>query len=97
MIAYTPDLMSAIQLGVKYDGIIISHERAGFKINGTKAKYWQRFTDKPAEGRDQAEFISFTQALSGFRLAAGNDWASLEIHLQSNYMPDMDTLITCRQ
>ena len=93
MLAYTPNVLAACQLAVKYDSIINSHERAGFEINGTRATYWQRFIDKPAAGREQADFISFALALNGFRLAGGTDWAPLEIHLQSDASPNFDTLL----
>jgi AraC-like DNA-binding protein len=93
MIAYTPDVLTAIQMAVKYDRVVFSHERAGFEINGTKAKYWQRFIDKPAIGREQADFINFALAINGFRLAAGSDWAPLEIHFQSNCAPDLDRIL----
>ena len=93
MIAYAPNVLAACQLGVKYGNVICSHERAGFKINGTRATYWQRFIDKPTIGREQADFISFIQALDGFRIAGGADWAPLEIHLQSDTSPNFDTLL----
>ena len=93
MIAYTPDVLTAIQTAVKYDGVVLSHERAGFEINGTKTKYWQRFTDKQSRGREQADFLSFTLAIKGFQLAAGKDWAPLEIHLQSYTAPGLDALL----
>ncbi|MDW3095038.1 MAG: AraC family transcriptional regulator [Gammaproteobacteria bacterium] len=93
MIAYRPNVYSAIQLAVKYDGVIATNEQAGFEINGIKSKYWQRFTDSQSNGREQADFISFALALKGFQLAAGNDWAPLEIHLQSNTSPNLDVLL----
>jgi len=93
MIAYTPDMLTAIQAAVKYDGVVISHERAGFEINGVKTKYWQYFSDRQTSGREQADFLSFALAIKGFQLAAGNDWAPLEIHLQSHVVPDLDILL----
>lgn len=94
MIAYAPDLLSACQLGVKYDRVVNSHERAGFEIMGTKAKYWQRFIDKPGPGREQAVFIDFALAINGFRLAGGESWVPLEVHLQSDIAPNFDALLT---
>jgi len=93
MIAYAPNVLAACQLASKYGNVINSHERAGFEINGTTATYWQRFIDRPSVGREQADFISFTQALDGFRLAGGADWAPLEIHLQSDTSPNFDTVL----
>ena len=93
MIAYTPDVLTAIQTAVKYDCVVMSHERAGLEINGTKTKYWQRFTDNQTKGREQADFLSFTLAIKGFQLAAGKNWAPLEIHLQSDTAPNLDALL----
>ena len=35
-IAYTPDLLTAIQMAVRHDGVVMSHEQAGFEIMGKK-------------------------------------------------------------
>lgn len=93
MIASTPDILTAIQTAVKYDAVVLSHEQAGFEINGNTAKYWQRFTDQQTRGREQADFLSFALAIKGFQLAAGKDWAPLEIHLQSHSAPNLDVLL----
>ncbi len=93
MIAYTPDILTAIQAAVKYDSVVMTHEQAGFEICGNKTKYWQRFTDRQNNGREQADFLSFSLALKGFQLAAGNDWAPLEIHFQSQIAPNLDILL----
>lgn len=93
MIAFTPDILSAIQLSIKHEGVVLTHEKAGLEINGNKAKYWQRFTDKQTNGREQADFLSFALAIKGFQLAAGNHWVPLEIHLQSHVAPNLDNLL----
>lgn len=93
MIAYTPDLLTAAQTGVKYQGVLLSHEQAGFEINGSKAKYWHRFTDRDCNGRVQSDFIDFALLIKGVQLAAGKDWAPLEIHLQSKTAPNLDKLL----
>lgn len=93
MIAYTPDVLSAVQLAVKYDNIVNTHERASLSIKGKTAIYRQCFTDHPKKGREQADFISFAMAINGFRLAAGDKWAPLEIHLQSQTAPNLDLLL----
>lgn len=93
MIAYTPDVLTAIQTAVKYDSVVMSHERAGFEISGNNTKYWQRFTDRQNNGREQADFLSFSLAIKGLQLAAGNDWAPLEIHFQSHIAPNLDILL----
>lgn len=93
MIAFTPDILSSLQLAVQYDGVVMSHERAGYNVNGVTTTYWQRFTDQTTKGREQADFLSFALAIKGFQLAAGNDWAPLEIHLQSSTAPNLDVLL----
>lgn len=92
MIAHTPDILSALQLGTQYGGVVLSQEHVGFEINGSTTTYWQRFSDKPAIGRAHADFVSFALAVKGFQLAAGPDWAPLEVHLQSHTAPNLDIL-----
>lgn len=93
MVAYTPDVLSALQLATQYSGVTLSHERAGFEINGTTTTYWQRFIDQPAIGRQHADFVSFALAVKGFQLSTGPDWQPLEIHLQSHTAPNLDILL----
>lgn len=93
MVAYTPDILSALKLATQFSSVVLSHERAGFEINGTTTTYWQRFTDQPAIGREHADFVSFALAVKGFQLTAGPDWAPLEIHLQSHTAPNLDILL----
>lgn len=93
MISFTPDVLAAIQMAVKYESVVMSHERAGYEITGATTKYWQRFIDHPANGREQADFLSFALAINGFRIAVGDKWAPLEIHLQSEIAPNLDRLL----
>jgi len=93
MISFTPDVLTAIQMAVKYDGVVMSQERAGYEVNGTTTKYWQRFIDHSADGREQADFLSFALAINGLRIAGGDEWAPLEIHLQSEIAPNLDRLL----
>lgn len=93
MIAYTPDVLAALKMAVQYDSVVLSHESAGYDINGVTTTYWQRFSDNPTKGRDQADFLSFALAIKGFQLAAGKNWAPLEVHLQSNTAPNLDVLL----
>lgn len=93
MIAHTPDVLTAIQTAVKYDSVVLSNEQAGFEINGNTARYWQRFTDQHSKGKEQVDYLSFALAIKGFQIAAGKDWAPLEIHLQSHIAPNLDILL----
>lgn len=93
MIAYTPNILTAIKMAVRHDGVVMSHEQAGFEINGKKTIYWQRFTDQHIKGREQVDYLNFALAIKGFQLAAGKDWAPLEIHLQSHVSPNLDVLL----
>lgn len=89
MIAYTPDLLNACQLaslGVP----ILTNERIQFSVYGNRAVVSQHFVDPVTDGWDQANVISFAYMLDGFRLACGENWAPLEVHLQNLVMPDLD-------
>jgi len=93
MIAYAPDLLAACQLATKYDDIINTHERAGFKINGNQTTYWQYFIDEPRKERKQLVFIDLALVINSLFLALGKDWAPTEIYIQSNTAPNLDSLL----
>ena len=94
IITYAPDLLSALILAEKYGSITNTHERAGFFIDGNTTTYWQKFVDDPRQkGWDQAVYIDLALAIKGFQIAAGNDRAPLEIHLQSQTCPNLDVLL----
>lgn len=93
MVVYTPDVFGACQLAVRYDNIINSHERASLTIDGEKVIYRPCFADHRQKRSEQADFISFALAINGFRLAGGDKWPPLEIHLQSEHPPNLDFLL----
>lgn len=93
MIAYAPDILTACQRAEQYDSVVLTHEHAGFDINAENTTYWQYFDDEPIEGREQADFVSLALAVNGFQLAAGDTWAPLEIHIQSNVAPNLDRIL----
>jgi len=93
MIACAPDLLAACQLATKYDDIINTHERAGFEIDGNKTTYWQYFIDEPKKERKQLVFIDLALVINSLFLATGNDWAPMEIYIQSNSAPNLDVLL----
>ncbi len=94
MIAYAPDLLCALQLADQYGSVVNTHERTGYCIRGNRTTYWQKFVDSPDQpGRDQADHIDLALAINGFQLAAGKDWAPLEIHLQTQTEPNLDVLL----
>ncbi len=94
MIAYAPDLLSALRLADQYGSVVNTHERTGFYIHGNKTTYWQKFIDSPQHaGRDQADHIDLALAINALKLAGGKNWAPLEIHLQSQTPPNLDVLL----
>ena len=92
MITYTPDLLTACQLASKFDNVVNTHERMGYEIDGNKTTYWQYFVDEPTKEREQLVFISLAHVINGLFLATGNDWAPMEIYIQSNSAPNLDRL-----
>lgn len=93
MIAYTPDILTACQKAEKYNGVLLTHEHAGFDVNSQNSIFWQYFDDQPGAGRRQTEFLCLALAINSFQLAAGDSWAPLEIHIQSNRIPNLDKLL----
>jgi len=97
MIAFTPDVLSACQLALKYDNVVQTHERMVLEIDGPVCKVSQYFLDQAQPGREYADYVDFCYMLSGLRLAGGPDWEPLEIHLQSSEAPDFDHLLPRNQ
>ena len=93
MVAFSSNILSALQFVAKYDQVIMSQQRAGFQVNGETSIFWQKYVDTPLPGREQFEFIDLALVLNGFRLAAGPDWEPQEIHLQCDTEPDLDHLL----
>lgn len=94
-VANCADVLSACRLGEKYNSTFLSNEQAGFDVYGKKAMFWHRFIDKQEHtgGVEQLTLVSFSIVLSGLRLAAGKDWAPLEIHLQGKSAPYFDAIL----
>ena len=92
-IAFTPDVLSAAQLAVKYDNVVQTHERMQLEINGPVSNISTRYLDQPQPGREYADYVNFCYLLSGLKLAGGAEWAPLEIRLQSSEAPDFEQLL----
>ena len=93
MVASTPDVLSAARFAEKYDQVLMSNERIQLQINGDRSAIVDRFVDKPSSGREQAEFINVAVIINGLRLAGGDHWSPLEIHLQCKQVPNFDRLL----
>jgi len=92
LITLAPDLLSAIQFGANHTGVLLSNEHIDFEINGAITTFRQRLTDSPSFGREQTDFLLFSLMIRGAQLALGANWIPLEIHFQSNTLPNLESL-----
>jgi len=92
LITLAPDLLSAIQFGANHTGVLLSNEHIGFAINGAITTFRQRLTDSPNFGREQTDFLLFSLMIRDAQLATGRNWVPLEIHFQSNTLPNIESL-----
>ena len=51
LVGYAPDLHTAVQLAVKYNSVLISHEQLGLNIEGAKAVFTSCFLDEAHQGK----------------------------------------------
>ena len=93
-VSFTPDLLAAINCGVKYNKYLMTNERVGLVINGTVSTIRQWYTDKPSPGRAETELLSFCLVLDGIRTAAGSDWSPLASQIQGPEIAGFDSLIS---
>ncbi len=93
IVAYAPDLLSALNIAVNNQGVLLTNEVMSFHIEGPRAVFSQRFTDKDAKGKGQTDFVNLLYVLSALRLALGQHWDPLEIHIQSEQEPCLDGIL----
>ncbi len=92
-VAFTPDVLSACQFAVRFDNVVLTHERMVLEIMGPVSKLSQYFRDQPQPGREFADYVDFCYMLNGVRLGGGAAWEPIEIHLQSQTAPDFEYLL----
>ena len=92
-VAMAPDLLSACELALRFDRVVMTHERMRLTIDGPTSTISQYYLDRPQAGRDYADYVDFCYMLNGLKLAGGPRWEPLEIHLQSATAPDFDRLL----
>ncbi len=92
-VAFTPDLLAAINYAIKYDHLLLSNERVGLDINGAVTTIRQWYTDTPVPGRAETELLSFCLMIDGVGIAAGSDWLPLSIQIQGPEIASFDSLV----
>lgn len=91
--AFTPDLLAACRLAEEHDQVIFTHERMSLTIHGQYSKFSSYFVDEPLPGRELFELLNLALILNGFRLACGQHWLPLEIHLQHDNTSYLDAFL----
>ncbi|MEH6557354.1 MAG: helix-turn-helix domain-containing protein [Oceanicoccus sp.] len=93
MVAYAPDLLSAMQLAISSQGVAFTNETLSLVINGSKATFSQQFTDGYCQGKPEVDYVNFMLILNGIRLALGDNWDPLELHIQSRQELDLTGIL----
>ena len=93
-VAFTPDLLAAINSGIKYNKYLMSNERVELVIDGPVSTLRQWYTDEPIPGRAETELLSFCLLVDGIRIAAGSDWSPLAIQIQGPEIAGFDSLVS---
>ena len=92
--AFAPDLLSAARFAEKNVSTVMTHERLQLEINGPSCKVSQWYVDAPRPGRGYLDHLDLCYLVNGFRIAMGPDWNPLEIHMQSEVVPDFENLFS---
>lgn len=82
MIGSMPDLLSVLQIGCKYNHLLVSNEQTFFTINGDKSCFKIRINEHLTLGHKLAIMISMLIIVNGIQVITGKDWIPLEIHYQ---------------
>lgn len=93
IIALAPNFLSACQFAIKNVTRVLTHERMTLDVNGSVCKLSQWYVDGQKPGKEFADYIDLCYLVNATRIAAGDNWAPLEIHLQSHEAPDFDNLL----
>lgn len=93
LICTNPDVLSAINMTVDFDEILMTNEQLLFEINGTSSKYICNYTDFNQNGREQMLNLFMAFLIDSFKLAAGENWYPKELFLPLNQLPDLDQLL----
>lgn len=93
VVANSPDLHSAINFAIRFESVLMTHQRMHLEINGPVSRFSQRYLDNSQPGRDLTDFVDFCLAINFFKHVGGADWQPLEISLQSSVAPNFDQLL----
>lgn len=93
LMAYAPDVLTAIQIAIKYDQAVFTNERLFLRINGQRSILGSQFIDPPERGRDYVIYSNIALILNTFRLKFGQKWQPYDLYIQSPTVPDLENLI----
>ena len=99
VIAFSPDLLSAINFAAENEDVVLTHQRINLEIDGPVCKYsmlyldQEQYLDQPHTGREFTDYTDFCLAYNFFKQASGPELEPLEIHLQSLKAPNFDKLL----
>lgn len=92
-LSHRSNLLSACQFAARYGHVVLTNQRIKLEIIGQKAKVSLLFVDPPVSDLCLLEHVNFVYMYSTFCLAAGQETAPDQIHLQSHMAPNLDVLL----
>ncbi len=81
-----PDLLTVCEAAAVNDSIVFSHEKAVFKIEGSRATFGSAFQNNGLPGHAHLDGLNLALMINSFRLFLGSQWDPLEVHVQQ---PDL--------
>ncbi len=94
VVGYSADLLSAINFAVKYQDVVLSHQRMSLGIDGPTSKFSMtyldqaRYLERPTLGREFTDYTDLCLLYNLWRQAGGPAWQPIELHLQSLRVPN---------
>jgi AraC-like DNA-binding protein len=93
MILSTPNLLTSLEIGVRFNHVLCTHQRAEFHIKDTTSSYLWSYDDNQAYGKEQVDYTNLLYAIDGIRIGVGSNWSPLEIHTICADLPDLDRFL----
>jgi AraC-like DNA-binding protein len=99
VVAYSPDLLSALTFTTEYEDVVLTHQRIRLDIDGPVSKFSMQYLDhkqyheRPHQGFAYTDYADFCLGFNFFKQVGGLGWEPLEIHLQALEAPNFDKLL----
>ena len=88
-----PDLLTVCEAAAVNDSIVFSHEKAVFKIEGSRATFGSAFQNNGLPGNAHLDGLNLALMINSFRFFLGSQWDPLEVHVQQADLGGIEHLL----